>query len=56
MAFETTLLDPSTPFTNGQYFVKIRNETKNSEAIAGLLAGDDNTIHGQEIIQFSQQM
>jgi len=43
MAFETTLLDPSTPFTNGQYFVKIRNETKNSEAIApGLLAGDNN--------------
>ena len=58
MGFETTLLDPSTPFTNGQYFVKIRNVTKNSEVSYWriFLSGADTTNQWVETIQFLQQM
>ena len=35
MAFETALLNSTSPHTNGQYYVKIRNVTKNSEVIGG---------------------
>ena len=40
MAFETTLLDPSTPYTNGLYFVKVMNVTKNTEVTAGSFSSE----------------
>ena len=43
MPFETTLLDPSTSFTSGLYFIKVTNITKNSAVIAGnFSSGADN--------------
>ena len=44
MAFETTLLNPTSPHNNGLYYVKIRNVTKNSEVIGGAFSsGSVNT-------------
>lgn len=45
MAFETTLLDPSTPYTNGLYFVKVMNVTKNTEVTAGLFSSGADTTN-----------